>query len=265
MKTIRNFGRVVEVMTSSLKFKLDSYNIEATVPFDNDPLPNESEIKIWNLADTTLNNIKRGEVLMLNAGYIGDVGLLLHGYISKVHTRWEGVDKITSIFVLDSEDLSKREVKEIAYAKNTLASHIIKQMASYIGLPIAQMELNQDYRYQEGNTVSGSVTEIIAKVAQDCGTSVFINKNKLYVRNLRRGGDSVFSLSKTTGMIGTPEKFEDGKAKGYNIKSQLQYRITTASVIDLTCEAFTGRVHVRSGSHHITRTGDFTTEMEAVL
>ncbi|SIQ68233.1 phage protein [Paenibacillus macquariensis] len=262
---IRNFGRVAEVMTSNLKFSMDRYNIEATVPFDNDTLPNESEIKIWNLADTTINNIKRGKVLMMNAGYVGDVGLILHGYISKVQTKWEGMDKITSVFVMDSEDLSKRVVKEIAYAKNTLASYIIKQMATYIGLPIAQMELYQDYRYQDGYTASGAVTEIIAKVSKDCGTSVYINKNKLYVRNLRRGGDSVFSLSKSTGLIGAPERFEDSNVKGYNLKSQLQYRITTASVVDLTSVAFTGRVHVRSGSHRITRTGDFTTEMEAVM
>ncbi|GAF06826.1 hypothetical protein JCM16418_808 [Paenibacillus pini JCM 16418] len=252
-------------MTANMKFTSNSFNIEGTVPFDNDALPNESEIKIWNLSDTTLNNIKKGEVLMLNAGYKGDVSLLLHGYISKVSTTWEGVDKITTINVLDSEDLSKREVKEIAFAKNTLASAIIKQMAGYIGLPVAQMELNQDYRYQEGYTAKGPVTEIISKVAQDCGTSVYINKNKLYVRNLRRGGDSVFKVDTTTGMIESPGRFEDGLTKGFNIKMQLQHRVTTASVIDLTCRMFTGRLHVRSGTHTFSRTGDFTTEVEAIL
>ncbi|MNN38462.1 hypothetical protein D3C81_1524590 [compost metagenome] len=87
----------------------------------------------------------------------------------------------------------------------------------------------------------------------------------MYVRNLKRGADSVFKLNKDTGMIGSPERFEDENSKGFNIKSQLQYRITTASVIDLTSQIFKGRVYVRSGSHHISRIGDFTTEMEAVL
>lgn len=265
VKTLANLGRVIEVMTANMKFSSDGYNIEGTVPFDNDPLSNESEIKIWNLSDTTLNNIKKGKVSMLNAGYKGDVGLLLHGYISKVYTSWEGVDKITTIKVLDSEDLSKRDVKEIAFAKGTLASQIIKQMAGYIGLPIAQMELNQDYRYQEGYTAKGPVTEIITKVAKDCGTSAYINKNKLYVRSLRRGGDSVFSVNKSTGMIGTPEPFEENGASGFNIKMQLQHRITTASVIDLTCKQFTGRLYVRAGSHSFSRTGEFITEVEAIL
>lgn len=262
---MNNFGRVAEVMTENMKFSMDDFNIEATIPFDNDTLPNEAEVKIWNLSSDTLNNIKRGKVLMMNAGYRDDSGVVLHGYISSVKTQRDGVDKITIINVLDSEDLSKRVVKEIAYAKGTLASHIIKEMARYIGLPVAQMQLNQDYRYQDGYTAKGPVTEIISKVAKDCGTSVYINKGKLYVRSLRKGGDSVFNLTKKTGLIESPEYFEDNGARGYNVKSQLQYRITTASVINLESEQFSGKLHVRSGSHHISRTGDFSTEMEALL
>ncbi|MEI4920863.1 hypothetical protein Q8G81_35495, partial [Klebsiella pneumoniae] len=71
---MNNFGRVIEVMTANMKFSSEFYNIEGKVPFDSDPLPNESEIKLWNLSDKTINNIKRNEVLMLNAGYKGDVG-----------------------------------------------------------------------------------------------------------------------------------------------------------------------------------------------
>ncbi|MEK4113222.1 hypothetical protein MHH92_23430 [Paenibacillus sp. FSL M7-1414] len=261
----KNFGRVLEVMTENMKFSMADYNIEGVVPFDNDPLPNEAEIKIWNLSDTTLNNIKRNNVLMINAGYKGDIGVILHGYISQVATAWSGVDKITNIRVLDGYDLSKRQVKEIAFAKNTLGSKIIKQMAAYIGLPIAQMDLNQDYRYQDGYSAKGAVTDIISKVCKDCGTSCYINKGKLYVRSLRRGADDLFALNSDTGLIGTPAAFEQSGAKGYNLSSQLQYRITTASAIDLKSRAWNGRLYVRSGSHTFSRTGDFKTDMEAVI
>ncbi len=47
-----NFGRVVEVMVNNMMFSSDDFAIEGSVPFDNDPLPNESEIKIWNLHRT---------------------------------------------------------------------------------------------------------------------------------------------------------------------------------------------------------------------
>ncbi|GED69385.1 hypothetical protein BRE01_30870 [Brevibacillus reuszeri] len=260
-----NFGRVVEVMVSNMLFSMDKYAIEGTIPFDNDLLPNESEIKLWNLSKDTISRIKRNETLMINAGYRGDVGVILHGFVSSVLTKREGVDAVTSIHVLDSQDLSKRKVKDITYAEGTLASYILKQMVGQLGLPIAQFELNQDYRYEEGYTASGEVTDIIGKVAKDCGTSAYINKGKVYIRNLRRGADDVFALSKGTGLIGSSEPFEEEKFKGYRIKSQLQYRITTASVVDLKCKDFEGRVHVRSGTHTFSRTGDFMTDVEAIL
>lgn len=259
-----NFGRVIEVMVAGQKFTSDKYNIEGSVPFDNDVVPNESEIKIWNLSESTINKLKKNQVLMLNAGYKGDVGTLLHGYTSSVVTRWEGVDCITTLTVLDSEDLEKREVKEIAFAENTLASKIIKQMASYIGLPIAQFELNRDYRYQDGYSAKGKVTDIITKVAKDCGTSVYINKGKLYVRNLRRGGDSIFNLNKGTGLIGSPEPLEKDDVKGYKLTMQLQHKVTTASVVKLQSLRASGKLHVRSGTHSFSRTGDFKTEVEAI-
>ncbi|MED1801776.1 phage protein [Brevibacillus porteri] len=261
----KNFGRVIEVMVSNMLFSMDKYNLEGTIPFDNDLLPNESEIKLWNLSKDTISRIKRNDTLMINAGYRGDVGVILHGFVSKVVTKREGVDAVTSIHVLDSHDLSSRKVEDIAYAEGTLGSYILKQMAAILGLPIAQFDLNQDYRYEEGYTASGEVTDIIGKVAKDCGTSAYINKGKLYVRNLRRGADDIFALSIETGLIASPEPFDEEKFKGYRIKSQLQYRITTASVVDLTSKDFQGRVHVRSGTHTFSRTGDFTTEVEAIL
>ncbi|MGF9906966.1 phage protein [Brevibacillus porteri] len=260
-----NFGRVVEVMVSNMSFSMDNYAIEGTVPFDNDLLPNESEIKLWNLSRDTMSRIKRNDVLMINAGYRGDVGVILHGFVSAVQNRREGVDVITTIHVLDSEDLSKRKVTDKAYANGTLASYILKDMAKQLGLPIAQFQLNQDYQYNEGYTASGEVTEIISKVAADCGTSAFINKGKMYIRNLRKGADDVFSLSVETGLVGSPEPFEEEKFKGFHIRSQLQYRITTASVIDVKSKDFSGRVHVRSGTHTFSRTGDFITKVEAIL
>lgn len=260
-----NFGRIVEVMVAGMTFSMEQFNIEGNVPFDDDVLPNESTLKIWNLSADTINKIKRGETLMVNAGYKGDLGVILHGFVSAARTVWEGVNKITTIYVMDSEDLSKRTLKDISYKVGTLGSYIIKDMAGQIGLPIAQFELVQDYRYMDGYTASGEVTEIIAKVAKDCKTSIFINKSKLYVRNLRRGADNLFKLSEATGLIGLPEYQESEESKGYMLKSQLQYRITTASVIDLDSSTFKGRLYARSGSHSFSRTGDFVTTMEAIL
>ncbi|MEY9097061.1 hypothetical protein ABH899_005755 [Paenibacillus sp. RC84] len=261
--TMNNFGRVIEVMAGGRLFSNAEYAIEGSVPFDNDPLPNESEIRLWNLSQDTINRFAINSTVMVNAGYRGDVGLILHGFLSKVQTKREGVEQVTTLFVLDSQDLSSRKI-DVAYTEGTTASYILREMAGQLGLPIGQFELNQDYRYEDGYTAKGEVSEIITKVAKDCGTSAYINKGKLYIRNLRSGADNVFQLNPNTGMIGSPEPYQNEQFKGFNLKSQLQYRITTASVIDLESRTFQGRVHVLKGSHKFSNTGDFVTEAEVI-
>ncbi len=265
MKVANNFGRVVEITIDKRVFKNADYTMQGTVFFDNDTLPNESEIKIWNLSSKTIRLFKRNSVVIINAGYSGDIGTILYGYISNVATVHEGVDKITTIHVLDSGDLSKWDIKEKAYAKGVKASYILKDLAKHISLPIAQFELTQDVKYQDGYTAKGKLLDIMKKVAGDAKTECYINKNKLYIRNLKRGADDLFSLSVSTGFIGSPESFEEEKRKGYKVKSQLQYRIKTASVIELKSKEFKGKLYVQSGKHKFSNTGDFMTEVEAIV
>lgn len=260
-----NFGRTAEVVIGKKKFAMKDYNLEATIPFDADLLPNEAEIRIWNLSRETLAAFESNMKLTVNAGYEGDAGLVFSGMISSVQTAWDGVDQVTTIHALDSEDFSKRKKRDMAFAKGTYASSIIRQLASLAGLPVAMLELKKDYQYKNGYADSGILTDMIKKVADACATGVYINKGKLYVRDLYKGASSLFKLSKTTGLIGTPEPFQDENVKGYNLKQQLQYRVTTASIIDVDSSVYQGRLYVRGGTHRISRTGDFITESEGLL
>ncbi|TDF92204.1 hypothetical protein E1757_30675 [Paenibacillus piri] len=260
---MNNFGRVAEIQTGTKSFSSKDFTIEFTVPFDNDLLPNESEIKIYNLSDSTLAKIELNQTLLINAGYEGDTGMILHGYISEVKTAWNGVDKETTIHVLDSDDLSSRKLEDVAYAEGTRASFILQEMAGQLGLPLAQFYLNQDVQYDGGYTASGDVTDIIKKIAADCGTSAYINKGQLYIRNLRHGADDVIELSQDTGLIGRPEPFKEESFSGMKLKSQLQHRITTASVIRLLSRQKEATLHIRKGSHKMT-SSDFVTEMEGI-
>ncbi|MBH5316700.1 hypothetical protein I6N90_02610 [Paenibacillus sp. GSMTC-2017] len=262
---MRNFGRVIEIMTNDMRFSSTDFTMEGTVPFDDDPLPNESELKLWNLSNRSIQSLKLGKTLTVNAGYGRDVGVILQGFVSKVTTETDGVNRITTIHVLDSEDFSKRAEIEKTYTSGTLASYILRDMAESIGLKIAQFELVNDFLYVEGFTAKGAVTQILTDVATDCQTAAYINKGKLYIRNLKKGKDDVFRLSADTGLIGSPSYFNENEAKGYQATSQLQYRLTTASIIELRCNAFEGKLFVRKGSHRFSNTGDFKTEVEAVM
>ncbi|NHN29444.1 phage protein [Paenibacillus agricola] len=260
-----NFGRVVEIQAGNVSLSNKNFTIEFTVPFDNDLLPNESEIKIFNLSDTTIGSFKSDEKLIVNAGYEGNTGAILQGFISRVTTAFSGVDKTTTIYVLDSENLSSRKLEDIAYAEGTMASKILEEMAGQLGLEVAQMNLNQDVRYDGGYTATGEITDIIKKLAADCGTSAYINKGRLYIRNLREGADDLIDISANTGLIGQPEASTEGTFEVMKLKTQLQHRVTTASVIKLNSKRHKDvTLHIRKGSHRYNGS-DFVTEMEGIF
>ncbi|SFL09759.1 hypothetical protein SAMN03159341_103193 [Paenibacillus sp. 1_12] len=261
-----NFGRKVEIQSGSRSLTNQDFTIEFTVPFDNDLLPNESEIKIYNLTDDTIKEFEVGKKLIINAGYTGNVGMILQGVISNKVTQYSGVDKTTTIHVLDAENKDKSEVKDIAFAKGTPASKILDQMTSELGIHVAQFFLNEDFVYEEGYTATGRITDIIKKIAADCGTSAYVNKGQLYIRNLRHGNDAAIALSAESGLIGQPESFDEGEYgfEGLRLKSQLQHRITTATVIKLNSKRYQDTtLHIRKGSHRCTGS-DFVTEMEGI-
>ncbi len=265
--------------------------IKFSIPFDDNTEPNESTIEIYNLKDSTIAAIKQNDVCTVTAGYEGDTGVILKGRVSFVETNSEIPDKITTIYVLDSEDLSDRTIKSKSYASGTKASYILKDLASKLKLPISAMKLPTDIKYSKGWTVEGKIAEEMAKVAKHCGASLYINKGNLYIRPLTEGDNTNFVLSVETGLLDVPTEFtndvaidkedeqyiatQKGQSKiktvgdkkvieehGYNIKSLLQHRITTASLITLKSNKANGTFRVRSGKHTFDET--FITEVVAL-
>ena len=269
----------------------DQLKIKFDVPFDDDTEPNESTIEIYNLSNNTISKIKKNDICTITAGYKGDTGVILSGRVSFVQTKQEGVDKCTTIYVLDSEDLTTKTIESKKYSAGISASNILKDLAKKIGLQITVLKLPTDVKYSKGWTCEGEILGEMEKVANHCGASAYINKGKLYIRPLTEGDDINFILSPETGLLGSPSEFyeekelskedaqytatQKGPSKvkqvndkkvieehGFNITSLLQHRITTASLITLNSKYGKGSFRVRSGAHKFDDT--FITEMVIV-
>lgn len=96
------FGRRVEVIAGSRKFDGDDFTINFEVPFDDGVEPNISTIELYNLRDQTINRLKKGTQVTINAGYKGDMGAIFLGQAQTVYTEWSRVDKITELNCIDS-------------------------------------------------------------------------------------------------------------------------------------------------------------------
>ncbi|KZR58977.1 phage protein [Pseudobacillus badius] len=260
------FGRIVEFLCNGRTISSNDYRIEFRIDFDDDPTANTSEITIYNLSDSTINGLKKNARVTLNAGYKNDKGVILSGLITKVITKREGTDHPTIVSVIDSQPLDADKTANKSYKKGVKASYILRNLAGILGVKLAVLKLPNDKTFSKGYSVNGSIVEAMKSIAKDCGASFYISRGNLYIRSIKEGDDAQFVLNADTGLIGSPEPYEeetdDKKGrKGYKVKSLLQYRMNTASIIQLESLYVKGRYRVRKGSHYW-QDDNFYTEVE---
>ena len=265
------FGRVLIVETGGVTLNLEELDIEVVIPFDDDTEANEAEIAVYNLSKTTIQALKYNNPISVTAGYKGDTGVIFNGFISKVTTKKDGVDKITVIQALDDTDLKERDITEKAYAGGTKASYILKDLIGKLSLPLAVFQIRRDHTYKDKVNVSGGIMDNIKKYAEVCGISVYINKGKIYARHISEGDNINFTVNADTGLIGSPEEFEEeitaedykDVVKGYKFEMLLQHRLTTAAIINLESQCVSGQFRVRKGQHTINES-EAITEVEVI-
>ena len=243
-------------------------DIEFTVNFDDDMEANEAEIIIYNLSDNTINQFKNKSKISIEAGYKGDTGVIFSGYITKVRTKREQADRITTIKCID--DVAEHTISEITYAAGTKASYILKDLLKKTGTPIAVFNMRRDWTYENEQKVDGDLMNNINKFSEVCGVSTYIKNGKIYSRHIKEGDNLYFNLSEETGLIGTPEEFEEEKSlvmqeadvengkkrvdysetiKGYDCESLLQHRFSAGGIINLKSQNANGEFRICSGEH----------------
>lgn len=264
------FGRKVKIEVAGLTITND-LDLEFTVPFDDDSEPNEAEITVYNLSQKTVGLLKPDTELTISAGYGSDTGIIFSGVITKAKTKWEDLDKITTINVIDDIKVQDRDIDAISFKAGVKASYILKTLVGKLKLPIAVFKTKKDHTYTEAVTVSGNLMDNIKNYAEVCGVSAYINKRKVYVRHLSDGDDLGFTVDVEHGLIGSPEEFTEEvdnedyteTVNGVKFKILLEHRITTASIIKMQSRDFSGTYRVREGQH-VCGESDFYTEITAI-
>lgn len=264
------YGHTVLIQTGDVTISNAELDCEFEIPFDDDTEADEAEILVYNLSDTTIQNIKTGERITVTAGYGSDTGIIFSGYISKPKTYYSGVDRITEIHAIDSSERKEREIQSISYAGWTLASRILRDLVGMPGLPVAVFAPKRDHVYKDKATVEGGLMENIRKYAKVCGVSAYICKGQIYVRPVIDGDGLDFTLSAGTGLLelsefeeeSTTEDFTD-TVHGYEITMLLQHRVTTASLIKVNSKNVSGSYRVREGRHTYDGTS-FLTKVKVV-
>lgn len=265
------WGWVIKIQSGSVVVDGSKIDVEFNVPFDDNLECNEAEIVMYNLSETSVKSFVKDREITITAGYGNDTGVIFSGRISQVKTRVDGVDRKTTVYALDSQGKEEQTIESISYKAGVKASYILKDLIGRLKLPIAVFKMRRDHTYKDAVTVSGGIMDAIKQYSDVCGVSTYICKGKVYSRWLKDGDSLNFTVSTETGLIGSPEEFDEEinvdevteKIHGYKFTMLLQHRITTASIIKLKSRYVNGTYRVRSGTHKFDGS-TFTTECEVI-
>lgn len=275
------FGRVIKITVKgkySTTFSNKDLEIRFDVPFDDDAKPNTSTVDIYNLSKDSINRMQKGDTCTIQAGYKDDYGVIAAGKITKVLTNRNGVDKITTISFLEGDDYSRVKVTsktadkaekgkkhklKIAFKAGTKGSTIIKKLCSLLEIKVSKLSLPKDVTYKKGYTVAGQILNNLEEVVKDCGAALYYKRGKLIIRSIKEGDDERFTLEEKTGLIGSPEPFDDENGKGYKVQCLLQHRLAVASIVRLKSKGVNGKYRVKRGRHYCDGS-NFMTEADVI-
>ena len=237
-------------------YNLSNLYFTFDVPFVDSEELNTAKITAHNLSKATRSEIKRGMVVIVNAGYAGD----LSGTAATALDEW-----LTS------------EVNK-TYAAGSKASAILKDLLNIFGVEIGTFELVVDKEYPRGKVCKGKVKDIVREIATlDCKSRFLIRNGTIIINDPTKGQNMGYLLSAATGLLKATDEMEDtepvtnqttiddgGEAEEqtYTRRCLLNYHLAAADVVTIQERILNGAFLIKAGRHTGNPTGDWVTEIE---
>ena len=162
--------------------------------------PNEFDIEIKGLTNTTIAKVKLKDSVRLVAGYGTDIGEVASGIV----TRKEVDDRVLKLKCREVPADFKKLVSA-AYAPNTTASTIINDLASKCGFTVKQCELKNDKVYSIGESILGSGLYEIGQIVKDCDSQMTTKNDFIYIYHNEINTEKVIKLSYQSGLLEEPK------------------------------------------------------------
>lgn len=272
--------REASLQIGGKRYGMDDLYFEFEVPFEDSDTLQTAKFKAYNLAEATRKGIKRGDVIILNAGYEGDVGAIFVGQVSACSHKHQNTEWITEISATAAMDqwLSAKVSK--TYAKGSTAKEIVSDLLNIFGLEIGEFTLAVNKVYDRGLVCSGKVKDELKKiVVNDCKSRFLIRTGSVYINDPASGLANGIVLTPQSGLLFSGDEVEESvvavgsdSQKSSSTKSEegnfvtreclLNYHIGPAEQITIQSKSLNGRFIVAKGKHSGSPKGNWKTTLE---
>lgn len=260
------FGREASVSSGGVRLTSPPQDIHFQVRFDTDPEPNLAVIDVFNLSSDTTNRFRRGETVILGAGYRGDVGTIVAGVIDEVRSAWNvargsGNERVLRLEATDASERWMTTRVSRAYRPGIRASQILSDLLGTYGLEIGALQLPEDVSYINGRTLHTTLRAALRQVVEDCGAKLHTSGGAVFILPPEQGLGVAIVLSPDTGLVESPERIDSDEGEFWRVVSLLNHRIRADSIVKVESRGLSGYFRVVKGEH-ICGDQDYETRME---
>lgn len=272
--------RSATLQIGNKRYGMDDLYFEFEVPFEDSDTLQTAKFKAYNLSEATRKGIKRGDALILNAGYEGDVGSIFVGQVSACSHKHQNADWITEISATAAMDqwLSAKVSK--TYAKGSTAKDIVSDLLNLFGVEIGDFSLAVNKVYDRGLICNGKVKDQLIKiVVNDCKSRFLIRSGAVYINDPAKGVQNGLTLTPQSGLLISGKETEEtvvavgnDSQKSASAKSEegnyisreclLNYHIGPAEQVRVQSKSLSGTFIVASGKHTGSPKGNWKTTIE---
>jgi hypothetical protein len=241
----RRFNRTYELQFGSRSGSLRSIKelrIKFRVEKSDVPTPNTAQIEIYNLSETSRNELQGDDMILnLAAGYEENQQGLFFGDVTKVEHRRMGADRVTIIEAGDGQRAINQATISKSYAKGTPITQVIKDViGTFKNINFSQVieaAVSPFATLNSGGSFEGASDNVLTDLLSSFGLNFSIQDGEMIVAGAPALLDTdVQIVSAATGLIESPSKTD----KGIAFQMLLEPRIRPGSIISLASESVSG-------------------------
>lgn len=240
-----------------------------TVEKTDDSFSNKARISLYNLKRSTRSILEaKNVVIALEVGYGEDTGVLFVGRTNadgkpQVKSERKGADLLTTIEAGDGELEIAQAVLDLSLSPGATNRQVVAAAEAALGLTLGVRRSLPEVRYAKGFAYSGRVKGLLDRLTRDVDYKWSVQNNEIQIVPRAEGtGEEAAFLSAETGLIGIPNKTEDG----WSFVSLLNRKIAPGRIVRIQSrETGPGDFRVVKAVHEgDTHEGDWKTTVEGV-
>ncbi|MGV8004336.1 hypothetical protein QPK14_20285 [Photorhabdus temperata subsp. temperata] len=212
---MRQFGRQIKLTIGNTKESIEITNLRVTFEVSKTITsePNSATIRVYNLNQSHRNLItsKTYNKVSLAVGY-EELRVIYTGDIIEVVTLRDDLDFIIELTCGDGYEAYTSALVNKTLKAGATDADILSEATKSMKVGNGVVDLPKDRQLPRGKVLTGNTRDIMHKIARNNGANWSVQDGNMVVlpKNKVLADNEGFVLSQETGMIGSPEKTDDG-------------------------------------------------------